>query len=70
VEVVSKPNAIELLQENQDKIDWWRLSRNSSIFTYEYDYEHRTETTSMYKEDLIAAVFHPRRFEISYRFWV
>ena len=31
------PNAIELLKENQDKIDWNELSSNPSIFTYDYD---------------------------------
>ena len=30
-------NAIELLEENQDKIDYHYLSANPSIFTYDYD---------------------------------
>ena len=50
-----------LLQENRDKLNWERLSLNPSIFTY--DYKHMTETTNVFKEELIAAVFHPRRFE-------
>ena len=29
-------NAIELLKENKDKIDWWKFSRNPNIFTYDY----------------------------------
>jgi hypothetical protein len=28
------PNAIELLRENQDKIDWWRLSQNPTQLNY------------------------------------
>ena len=28
----SNPNAIELLKENQDKINWGHISKNSSIF--------------------------------------
>ena len=55
------PNAIELLRENPDKIKWDGLSKNCSIFTY--DYKRMTDTISVYKEELIAAVFHPRRFE-------
>jgi hypothetical protein len=27
-------NAIELLKENKNKIDWWIISKNSNIFTY------------------------------------
>jgi hypothetical protein len=26
------PNAIHLLEKNQDKIDWFQISRNPSIF--------------------------------------
>ena len=26
------PNAINILSKNKDKIDWWELSRNPSIF--------------------------------------
>ena len=29
-------NAIDLLKENQDKIDWPYLSTNLNIFTYDY----------------------------------
>ena len=30
------PNAFELLKENQDKIDWYNISKNPNIFTYDY----------------------------------
>jgi hypothetical protein len=50
-----------LLQENRDKLNWERLSLNPSIFTY--DYKRVTETTNIFKEELIATVYHPRRFE-------
>ena len=29
------PNAIDLLKEHQDNIDWWSFSSNPSIFTDE-----------------------------------
>ena len=32
----NNPNAIEILKENQDKIDWWNISKNPNIFTYDY----------------------------------
>jgi hypothetical protein len=35
------PTAIELLQKNQDKINWWIFSRNSAIF--EPDIEKHNE---------------------------
>ena len=47
------PNGIELLRENLDK--------NMSILTY--DYAAMKQTTSLFKEELIAKVFHPMRFE-------
>ena len=50
----SNPNAIDLLKENPDKIDWDCLSENPSIF--------EPIVAPIYKEELIAAVFHPTRF--------
>ena len=52
------PNAIELLQEYPDEIDWIDLSVNPSIFTYDYD----AIIERPFTEELIAAVFHPSRF--------
>jgi hypothetical protein len=33
------PNAIHILEQNPDKIDWVKLSKNPSIFETKYDYE-------------------------------
>ena len=55
------PNAIPILEKNLDKVIWDMLSSNPSIFTY--DYRLMYETTNIFKEELIAAVFHPKRFE-------
>jgi len=30
----TNPNAIELLKENSEKINWYLISSNPSIFTY------------------------------------
>ena len=51
-------NAIDLLKENPDKIDWIELSRNPNIFTY--DYEKMRENMLLFKEDLMKERFHPR----------
>jgi len=50
----SNPNAIELLKENPNKINWCGLSKNSYIF--------EKVVAPVYKEELIATVFHPSRF--------
>ncbi len=52
-------NAIHLLEANQDKIDWTWLSKNPNIFTY--DYEKMKENCNIFKQELIAYVFHPSR---------
>ena len=51
-------NAIQLLRENPDKINWYNLSKNPSIFTY--DYEKMRENVLLFKEDLMKERFHPR----------
>ena len=53
------PNAIHILEANQDRINWATLSENTNIFTY--DYKKMKEVCNIYKEDLIAYVFHPSR---------
>ena len=55
----ANPNAIELLEANQDKIDWYWFSSNSAIFTY--DYSKMKENCNIFKEELIAYVYHPSR---------
>ena len=53
------PNAIHLLEANQDKICWITLFENTNIFTY--DYEKMKENCNIFKQELIAYVFHPSR---------
>ena len=61
------PNAIHLLEKNQDKIiDWWYLSRNPAIFTYDYD-KIRAHCL-IFKEDIIKNRFHPRNIP-KFRDW-
>ena len=48
-------SAIHLLEKNQDKIDWYFLSLNPSIF--ELDYCALKERYSVYKEELIKVAF-------------
>ena len=52
------PSAIHLLESNQDKINWFRLSQNPAIF--QYDYDAIRERCGAFKEDLIKDRFHPR----------
>lgn len=53
---------INILENNQDKItDWFYLSKNSNIFTY--NYELLEKRISCFKEELIANVNHPRRIK-------
>ena len=53
------PNAIELLEENPDKINWIYLSENPSIF--ELDYAKMRENNQDMYEDLIKEVMKPSR---------
>ncbi len=55
----ANPKAIHLLEQNQYKIDWTILYTNPSIFTY--DYKKMRENCNIYKQELIAYVFHPNR---------
>jgi hypothetical protein len=52
-------NAIELLRDNQDKIDWDMFSLNWSIFTY--DYEKIKQNFEELGEEIIAKALHPNR---------
>jgi hypothetical protein len=49
------------LEKNQDKIDWYWLSMNPSIFTLDYD--KLKKRMNIYKEELIMLAMHPLRFE-------
>ena len=55
------PNAIHLLEQNIDKINWYVLSAKSFIF--ELDYKGLTERCAIYKEELIATAMHPLRYK-------
>ena len=63
----TNPNAIHLLEQNQDKIDWIELSYNPNAIHliknkfFNYDYEFMEQVCNIYKEELIAYVFHPCR---------
>ena len=57
----SNPNAISILEKNQDKISWGNLSRNEGI--YEINYKFLKERMDIIREDLMKAVYHPKRFE-------
>jgi hypothetical protein len=56
----SNPNAISLLEKNKDHIKWGILSGNPNIFSLNYKFIE--ERMSIYKEELMMAVFHPKRF--------
>ena len=56
------PNAIHLLEQNQDKINWTRLSINPSIFTYDYK-ELKRRMKETIAEDLMKNRFHPKNMD-------
>ena len=58
-EFIKNKNAISLLKENQDKIDWYYLSSNPAIF--ELDYKKMRENNQEMYEDLIKEVMKPSR---------
>ena len=53
------PNAISILENNLDKIDWSKLSQNKG--TYELNYKFLKERMDIIREDLMKAVYHPKR---------
>ena len=52
---------IDLLEKNQDKIDWEYLCMNEG--TYELNYKFLKERMDIIREDLMKAVYHPKRLE-------
>jgi hypothetical protein len=52
------PEAIDLLESNQDKIDWNNLSKNPAIFEYDYSNMSRPFT-----EELMQNRFHPNNLD-------
>ena len=55
----SNPTAIPLLKQHPDKIVWYELFQNPSIF--EYDYAAMKETHRDLKEELIQRAWNPSR---------
>ena len=55
------PYALPILKQNINKIDWYVLSSNPSIFTYDYPWiqRHFYET---YGKELIETLHHPKNF--------
>jgi hypothetical protein len=50
---------MEILKENQHKIDWFKFSNNPAIFTY--DYEKMRNFNLDLKEEIVAAALNPTR---------
>ena len=62
-ELSGNPSAIHLLKENQKYIDWGKISANPSIF--QWDYTFYRERMDVHREELMKAVFHPKRLKRS-----
>jgi hypothetical protein len=52
-------NAIDLLKENQHKIHWNNFSKNTAIFTY--DYEKIRYKNQDLNYEIICKALHPKR---------
>ena len=55
------PKLLNMLERNQDKIDYYCLSMNESIF--EIDYGALDSRISIFKEELIGYAWNPDRFQ-------
>jgi hypothetical protein len=55
----SNPNAISILKEHPNLIQWYSFSENPSIFKYDYDMMKNSYLDI--KEEIIAAALHPKR---------
>ncbi len=53
-------NAIELLKENKNKINWNCFSKNPNIFTYNYIKIKENMKNSGIAEELMAFIFNPK----------
>jgi len=49
-----------LLKQNQDKIDWYHFSANTSIFEPDFQ-KMKCKQCAVFKEELMQRVFHPSR---------
>jgi hypothetical protein len=55
------PNAMNLLEKNQDKIEVWNFSENPSIFKKVINYEFYDKRMDLIKEELMMKIMHPSR---------
>ena len=57
--ILANPNAINILENNLDKVIYEALLINPNIF--EYDYKQMELNTSIFKEELVAIALSPER---------
>ena len=53
------PEAMELLEKYQDKIDWWHFTLNPNIFIL--DYSKMKENRKELNREIIEKAMHPTR---------
>ena len=53
--------AIQILQRNQNKIDWYRFSSNPEIFVYDYE-RMKKHFYGTYGKELVEKLYHPNNF--------
>ena len=57
-----------MLEQNPDKIDWYEISINPSIFTHTYNYsEIKKRMKKTIAEDLMKNRFHPKHMDKWFR---
>ena len=57
------PNAMHLLEANQTRFFWLPFSKNPAIF--QCDYTFYRQRMDLHREELMKAVFHPKRLKRS-----
>jgi len=57
----ANPAAIHLLEQYPHNIDWYNLSKNPAIFTY--DYKHIAEHRWPINKEIIQNRFHPKNMK-------
>ena len=58
----ANPAAIKILEQHQDKIDWYWFSQNSAIFEFNYK-KVADQRMSILREELMMNALHPKRIE-------
>ena len=59
-ELSSNPNAMHLLEEEPDYIDWYLLTNNPSIFEIDY-MKTKKNMVDIFFEELMMVTLHPNR---------